>query len=187
MIKIDNKTDLQLKRYWKQGLTPVEIMNLSGLTSNEFSQWRKEKIANGEIEPRPKGRKKGGHNWNYEPNKPKKNYSKYVKKGNWGGHLRKYTEEERLQIIHDYTVENMPIKEICDKFNIKYQTLHNILNNALKKGEKRYNKLIEINGEQKTINEWCSHLGVLKITVYKRMEKGMTIEQALTFKRKKEQ
>lgn len=42
------------------------------------------------------------------------------------------------------------------------------------------NEIVMYNGESKLISEWCEELGLPLATVYSRLNKGWTIEQALT-------
>jgi len=47
--------------------------------------------------------------------------------------------------------------------------------------QQEYNRThILINGERKTLTEWCKYFNISRTSVYKRIEKGMTIIEAIT-------
>lgn len=50
---------------------------------------------------------------------------------------------------------------------------------------KRDNRYIELNGETLSFTEWCDKYGVTPTSVYYRMDKGMSFEEALTAPRRK--
>lgn len=73
---------------------------------------------------------------------------------------------------------------LCDDVN-KFDYKDDINENArnmlpiLKEAERRRNKLYELNGEKKTMAEWCREYGVLSSLVYNRMNKGYTFKEAI--------
>ena len=49
-------------------------------------------------------------------------------------------------------------------------------------GKKRYSRsdVLEYDGERRTVKEWADELGMLECTLIKRLDRGWSIEQALT-------
>jgi hypothetical protein len=96
-------------------------------------------------------------------------------------------------VFIEYKGVKKTLIEWSEELNIDYATLHHRIFDfgytideafTLPPKVKRKHKLHEYNGEYKCLHEWCRIFNIKKTTMFSRVrEKGMTIEQAINFKK----
>ena len=79
----------------------------------------------------------------------------------------------------DCTIDRIDVNGDYEPSNCRWITNKKQCNN------KRDNRYIELNGEVHSFTEWCDKYGVTTTSVYYRMEKGMSFEEALKAPRRK--
>lgn len=72
-----------------------------------------------------------------------------------------------------YTLERIDNDSNYSKDNCKWATRKEQANNT------RQTVLIEINGVTRCYHDWCTEYGIAPCTVYYRLRKGMSVEEAL--------
>ena len=93
------------------------------------------------------------------------------------------SKNRRNVLIYTYDGKTMILKDWARYFGINYSTLHK----RIKKGvpfeqainSDCYNRLVEINGEKKTVSEWCDFYNLNKGDVFSRIHRGCGKEDAL--------
>lgn len=93
------------------------------------------------------------------------------------------SKNRRNVLIYTYDGKTMILKDWARYFGINYSTLHK----RIKKGvpfeqainSDCYNRLVEINGEKKTVSEWCDFYNLNKGDVFSRIHRGWSKEDAL--------
>jgi hypothetical protein len=92
-------------------------------------------------------------------------------------------KNRRNVLIYSYDGKTMILKDWARYLGIGYSTLHK----RIKKGvpfERAinpdcYDRLVEINGEKKTVSEWCDFYNLNKGDVFSRIHRGWSKEDAL--------
>ena len=96
---------------------------------------------------------------------------------------RNQNNNRRDNVIVDYEGDKLTLAQLADKYGIKYKVLHDRLNRygmSLKDAIEKSDKLIEFNNQQKTISSWAREIKVERRTLSRRLERGWSIEDALT-------
>ena len=119
---------------------------------------------------------------------------RYSKTGDWRKAAkqakRNLTQESIIYVEIDGV--RKPAREWCKEYNIRFQKAWSRVNRdgwdwvkaitspTVPQSERNFRDKITINGETKTLRQWCLALGIPGSTIWKRMKKrGMTAEQAL--------
>lgn len=93
------------------------------------------------------------------------------------------SKNRRNVLIYSYDGKTMILKDWARYLGIGYSTLHK----RIKKGvpfeqaikPDCYDRLVEINGEKKTVSEWCDFYNLNKGDVFSRIHRGWSKEDAL--------
>lgn len=103
---------------------------------------------------------------------------------------KRQSNNRRNTITYTIDGETKSLSEWCEIYemphSVVYSRVHTMnwdviraLNTPIKRFEER-GMLVEINGEQKSIKEWSEIYSINRSTVYKRISKGMSPEDAIT-------
>lgn len=92
-------------------------------------------------------------------------------------------KNRRNVLIYSYDGKTMVLKDWARYLGIGYSTLHK----RIKKGvpfeqaimTDCYGRMVEINGEKKTVSEWCDFYNLNKGDVFSRIHRGWSKEDAL--------
>ncbi|NCD07320.1 MAG: hypothetical protein EOL97_14500 [Spirochaetia bacterium] len=181
-IDINDEQLYKLKQQYRQCLSMEEIANLNGISNSKIIEFLQPFFNNGELQIRKGGRKK------LDPNRPKKKYNYYIKKGGWGGQNKKFTAEQEQQIISDYWDKGLTATQLKEKWGINPQTRHNLVKKVVESGERTHKisgkplKLYTIGDMQYSLPQLSQMYGIRQITLRGRLERGWDLDKALVKK-----
>lgn len=113
-------------------------------------------------------------------NKNEKSYPDYGGRGvtmcdEWKDSFETFYRDMGSRPSHKHTIERRENDKGYTKENCVWATRKEQANN------RRNNLYYELNGESKTLQEWCDELCIKYMTVYARLKRGMTFEEAIQF------